>query len=134
MGVPGRSKTKDAQGSASVANETKKRGNGAERSRAVRLEEVPLPVEGRARVVVAKLRPSVGEHVAIKRCEGDVLRVEANLVADGHDRVTAVLRYRRPGNALWTERPLTPCPNDLFRADLPLDAIGRWEFAVEGWV
>ncbi|MDQ3032760.1 MAG: alpha-1,4-glucan--maltose-1-phosphate maltosyltransferase [Myxococcota bacterium] len=70
----------------------------------------------------------------MKRTEGDLLRVTADLVADGHDVVAGVLLHRAPGAQRWTEVPMAPRVNDRFSADLPLDRIGRWELAVEGWV
>ena len=62
------------------------------------------------------------------------MRVATDLVADGHDVVTGVVRARAPGATAWRELPLTACGNDRFEAELELDRIGRWEFHVEGWI
>src|SRR5690606_30759842 len=114
-----------------------RRGGDGARARAAvpRIEAVPLPAEGRRRVLVEHLSPCVdGGRAAVKRCEGDVLGVEVDLVCDGHDRVAGVLCYERPGATMWLERPLEPCGNDRFRAELSLDRLGTWELAVEAWV
>ncbi len=118
------------------AERTERRGDGARAHRPLaRVEKVPLPAEGRRRVLVGRLAPFVdGGDIAIKRCVGDVLHVEVDLVCDGHDRVAGVLCYRRPGSPMWLERALSPCENDRFRAELPLDHLGTWELAVEAWV
>lgn len=97
--------------------------------------EAPLPVDGRRRVVITALEPRVdGGRYPVKRCRGDVLSVRADLVCDGHDRVSGVLRARRPGQERWRESPLVPQGNDRFVTELPLDALGTWELEVEGWV
>ncbi|HEY8427959.1 MAG TPA: alpha-1,4-glucan--maltose-1-phosphate maltosyltransferase [Sandaracinaceae bacterium] len=116
---------------------TERRAGGGARAHAVvpRIEKVPLPAEGRRRVLVDRLWPCVdGGRTAVKRCEGDVLRVEVDLVCDGHDHVAGVLCYERPGASMWLERPLEPCGNDRFRAELLLDRLGTWQLAVEAWV
>ena len=99
------------------------------------LHDVPLPAEGCRRVVVTSVAPAVdgGRH-AVKRCVGDVLTLCADLVADGHDWIAGVVRYRRPDNPRWAERALASRGNDRFEAALELDAIGTWEIAVEGWI
>ncbi|UJR83615.1 alpha-1,4-glucan--maltose-1-phosphate maltosyltransferase [Sandaracinus amylolyticus] len=97
--------------------------------------DVPMPDEGRRRVVIADVQPRVERgSFDVKRIEGDALRVVAVLVADGHDRVRGVLRYKRPGSARWAEIPMRARGNDRFEAELALDAIGRWELAVDGWI
>ena len=97
--------------------------------------DVPLPDEGRRRVLVADVRPRIeGGRFDVKRTVGDVLRVSAWLVADGHDRVAGALRWKRPDGARWYEVPLVARDQDRFVAELVLDAVGRWEIAVEGWV
>jgi starch synthase (maltosyl-transferring) len=86
-------------------------------------------------VIVARVSPCIdGGRFAIKRCVGDVLRVEAQLACDGHDRVSGVALVRRPGDERWTERALEPRVNDRFVAEVVLDSVGTWELAVEGWV
>lgn len=95
---------------------------------------MPLPTDGRRRVVIARVTPSVeGGRVPIKRCEGDTLIIRADLICDGHDRITGVLRVRRPRGEEVTELPLTPEGNDVYRTDLVLDALGMWELEVEAW-
>jgi starch synthase (maltosyl-transferring) len=101
----------------------------------VAANDVPLPAEGRRRVVVADLRPQVdeGRH-EVKRCLGDRLLVEADLLCEGHDRVAGVLRHRRPGAEAWIETPLAPRVDDRFEGAVLLDTLGAWELAVEAWV
>jgi starch synthase (maltosyl-transferring) len=89
-------------------------------------------LDGRRRVIIDDLRPQVG-HYPIKRAIGEEVRVEADLLADGHDQLAGVLRHRRPGGT-WQETSLAFADNDTWCATFVVDAIGTWEFTVSGWV
>jgi starch synthase (maltosyl-transferring) len=99
-------------------------------------------LDGRRRVVIAAVRPSVdGGRYPIKRVVGDVLDVEADLLVDGHDLIAAVVRYRHEDAvatddpaAGWAELPLAPLANDRWHAAVPLPALGRWSYTVEAWL
>jgi starch synthase (maltosyl-transferring) len=99
------------------------------------------PADGRRRVVVAAVRPSVaGGRDPVKRTLGERLRVEADLLVDGHDRLAACLHVRHVDDATWTELPMQRVDphahnaQDGWWAEVVLDRLGRWEYRVEGWV
>ncbi len=102
----------------------------ADRSREAQLLEMGL-----RRVLVEKVAPAVdcGRHPA-KRTVGDRVVVEADLVADGHEKVAGAVLYRPRGEPTWREAPLEPLPNDRWRGAFVPDRIGRWEYTVEAWV
>jgi len=92
------------------------------------------PKEGRRRVVVENVRPRVDDgRFPVKRSIGDVVDVEADVFADGHDRLGAVLRFGRPGGAEH-ETPMMPLGNDRWRGSFHVTDVGRWLFSVIGWV
>jgi starch synthase (maltosyl-transferring) len=97
-----------------------------------------FPEDGRRRVVIAAVHPSVdGGRFPVKRTLGERLEVAADLLVDGHDRLAALLRVRAPGEADWRELAMSPAgPHalDRFVAEISLDRLGTWELAVEGWV
>ena len=107
-----------------------------------------MELDGRRRVIVDAIRPCLdGGRTAIKRVVGDRVRVEADLLADGHDRLAGCLRYRHASAAAWSETPLLagaqlpPTPQleargdrDFWYADFLVDALGIWEYSVCGWV
>ena len=97
---------------------------------------VPLPDEGRYRVVIEHVSPSLEGGFAIKRTPGDPVTVEADLYADGHDQVAAVLRYRvaSRARATWREVPMAPLVNDRWQASFVVDEVGRYEYSVAAWV
>jgi starch synthase (maltosyl-transferring) len=94
-----------------------------------------MPENGRRRVVIENVAPQIdGGRFPVKRIVGDTLLVEADVFGDGHDEVGAALMWRGPGESDWHETQMAPLGNDRWRASLLLDNVGRYEFAVNGWV
>src|SRR5205823_8920605 len=87
-----------------------------------------------------------------KRALGETVTVEADVFADGHDSLAAVLKYKllptptgvpsaqpRGGPKAtegpdWIEAPMTQLVNDRWRGEFPVTELGRYAFTVEGWV
>ncbi len=87
------------------------------------------------RVAIERLEPRVdGGRFPIKRIAGDPVVVEAAIVADGHELVSAVVLHRRADDAEWTEVPMEPLGDDVFRAEFHVAAPGRHLYTVVGWV
>ncbi|HSJ34046.1 MAG TPA: alpha-1,4-glucan--maltose-1-phosphate maltosyltransferase [Acidimicrobiia bacterium] len=87
------------------------------------------------RVVIEDVTPRVDDgRYPVKRIVGDVVEVEADVFADGHDAVAAVVRYRRSDQKTWRRVPMEAVVNDRWRASFPVDEVGRYVFTVEGWV
>ena len=87
------------------------------------------------RVVVAAVTPQVdGGRFRPKRVVGEPIRVEADVFADGHDRVAGVVRHRPAGTEAWTDVPMAPIGDDRFAADVVATDMGRHEFVVQGWI
>ncbi|MFL5779133.1 MAG: alpha-1,4-glucan--maltose-1-phosphate maltosyltransferase [Chloroflexota bacterium] len=92
------------------------------------------PIDGRRRAVIEGVVPQVdGGRFPIKRTVGDLVTVEADAFADGHDEVAVVLRFRGPGDEVWTEQPMTALGNDRWRAAFRVDRVGRAEYTVVAW-
>jgi starch synthase (maltosyl-transferring) len=101
---------------------------------------VPLPASGQPpkRIVIQYPAPSVdGGSFAAKRCAGDLVRVEADVFRDGHDKLRAIVRYRGPGQPRWRESELEPVDERLggvrWGGEFVVDAAGRWLYTVEAW-
>lgn len=87
------------------------------------------------RVVVEGIRPEVdGGRFPIKRVSGETVVVTADVYADGHDVLAAMLLHRRTGDETWTEQPMEPLGNDRWQAAFMAGTPGRYEYTVEGWI
>jgi len=111
------------------------------------------------RVVVERIRPSVdGGRFPIKRTPGESVAVTADMFADGHDVIAAVLRDRPNATAEhaenaeqtfsansassavdrgdWRETPMTLVAQgtDEWTARFDVGAIGWHEYAIVAWV
>ncbi len=94
-----------------------------------------ITMELRGRVVILAVRPELdGGRYPIKRVLGDVLQVEVDAVADGHDRLRAVLLDRAPGETAWHETELVLGNDDVWRASIALRALGRHAYSVVAWI
>lgn len=88
------------------------------------------------RVIIEEVTPQVDEgRYPAKRTVGEEVVVEADVFADGHDVLAAVLLWRQRGLAKWRETPMAPLGNDRWRASFTAAVeFSTYEFTVEGWV
>ncbi len=86
------------------------------------------------RLAIEKVQPSVEGGFPVKRCVGDAVVVEADIIADGHEVLRAVVLWRTRDDDAWSEVPMRPLGNDRWTAEFPLNRIGRHEYAVETWI
>jgi len=95
----------------------------------------PLPADGRIRVVIENVAPAVdGGRFPIKRVAGETIVVEADCFADGHDTLACRLLHRRDDERAWQIVPMAALPNDRWRAQFVVDAIGCYRYSVTAWV
>jgi len=94
-----------------------------------------FPQDGRQRAVIENVKPEIdGGRFAVMRTQGDKVTVEADIFADGDDLLSAVLKYRRKKDEGWTEVPMEPLGNDLWRAEFTVEEIGGYLYSIEAWV
>ena len=87
------------------------------------------------RVVIEDVRPIVdGGRFAVKRTEGDPVVVEADVFAEGHDRVACAVRWRRADDPEWSEAPMEALGNDRWRGEFVCGPPGQYRYCVAGWV
>src|ERR1700728_2476536 len=94
-----------------------------------------FPVQGRCRVVIENVTPQIdgGRH-PVKRTVGERLAVEADIFADGHDVLSAVVKYRAENSDQWLESPMERVANDRWRGDFAVGAEGFYFYTIEAWV
>ena len=93
--------------------------------------------EGRSRVVIEDVVPQIdGGRFPIKRVVGEHVDVYATAFTDGHDAVSAVLRYRQQGAETWQEVIMEPANSGLDRwgARFSAEQLGRMQYVVRAWV
>jgi starch synthase (maltosyl-transferring) len=105
-----------------------------------------LPETLSRRVIIDRVRPRLDDgRFAIKRTPGESVEVVAEIFADGHDLIAAVLRDRGipspephiPSRVPpWRETPLTPGGpgSDEWTARFQVDAIGWHEYDIVAWI
>src|SRR5215467_9392898 len=87
------------------------------------------------RVVIRGVKPELEcGRFPIKRVAGETVIVEADIFADGHDAITAVVRYRHEDDEAWAEVAMEPLGNDHWRAKFPVENLGQYIYTIAGWV
>lgn len=91
--------------------------------------------EGRTRVVIEHVTPEIdGGRFPVKRTAGDIVVVEADIFADGHDALSGRLLYRKEEDCDWTEVPLAFLVNDRWTGAFRVTETGRYVYTVTAWV
>jgi starch synthase (maltosyl-transferring) len=90
---------------------------------------------GRQRVLIQDVAPEIdaGEF-PIKRLVGQSVAVSADVLTDGHDQLSCLLKHRRADEAVWSEVPMTPLGNDRWEAEFAVPEVGRYRYTIEAWV
>lgn len=90
---------------------------------------------GSPRLVVEELHPRVdGGAFPVKRVVGEQVPVEATVFTDGHEQLAVELHWRAVDEPNWRVARMAQHPNDLWRGSFALERLGRYEYAVEGWL
>jgi starch synthase (maltosyl-transferring) len=91
-------------------------------------------VDGRHRVVIERVFPEIDcGRFAIKRVVGETVSVEADVFADGHDKVACQVLYWQDKEELKSS-PMTPLGNDRWRGEFSAETLGRYHYTVQGWI
>jgi starch synthase (maltosyl-transferring) len=91
--------------------------------------------EPRTRVVIEAVKPEIDYgRFPTKRIIGEEVIVEADIFADGHDVLSAILLYRKENDSKWVEVPMEPLVNDRWRGSFPVAELGRYRYTLMAWV
>ncbi|OWY22958.1 DUF3416 domain-containing protein [Sphingobacteriales bacterium UPWRP_1] len=90
---------------------------------------------GQSRAVIENVYPELngGKH-SIKRVVGQSVTVEADIIADGHDVVAAMLKYRSKTAKKWQHEPMKPANNGKWQATFVVQQQGFYEYTIEAWI
>lgn len=96
-----------------------------------------FPAEGPARVVIERVEPQIdsGRH-SIKKIVGDRVPVTASIFTDGHDALSAVVRFRKRGGLGWHEAPMESVNwgLDLWRGEFQVTELGLYDYTIQAWI
>jgi starch synthase (maltosyl-transferring) len=91
--------------------------------------------EGRKRVTIENVKPEINSGTfPIKRVIGEKVIVEADIFADGHDSVLALLLFKKHGDQKWKESPMRFIENDRWRGEFIVEEIGIYLYTFQGLV
>ncbi len=86
-------------------------------------------------MVIEGVRPEIdGGRFPAKRSVGEHVRVEADIVADGHEMIAAQLLCRRQQDPDWQTLPMYPLFNDRWRGEFQVLELGRYVYTLQAWV
>ena len=94
-----------------------------------------LPDRVPSRVIIEGVDPEIDNgRFPIKRTVGEDVVVSADIYADGHDVLAAVLRYRPVSEPEWREVEMEAKGNDRWTARFAVTALGGYEYTVQAWI
>ena len=86
------------------------------------------------RIAIESVAPAVEEgKFPVKRVVGELVRIDADLLIDGHDKLGAALVWRADDEKEWHRLAMRPADNDRWFALLSLTRVGRHLFTIEAW-
>jgi len=89
---------------------------------------------GAPRIAIEAITPKVDEgEFPVRRILGETITVEADLIADGHDKLAAELLWRPIDVKEFTAAPMILLTNDRWAGEFPLERLGRHVYAVTAW-
>ncbi len=92
-------------------------------------------IEGNERIVIEGVSPEIdGGRFPAKAVVGERIIIEADILADGHDLLSAYLLYRRENEATWTETLMQLLANDRWRGSFTASEAGRYLYTIMAWV
>ncbi len=90
---------------------------------------------GRRRAVIEAVSPEIdGGRFPTKRVVDEAVRVEADIFADGHEALGAVVKYRHGAAEKWSEVRMEPGVNDRWHASFIVTEVGEYLYTLEAWV
>lgn len=92
-------------------------------------------IYARQRVVISGVTPEIADgRYPIKRARDERVRVEADIFADSHDVLSAVLLVRRQKDNRWNVLPMRSLVNDRWQGSFLVDELGRYVYTLQAWV
>ena len=92
-------------------------------------------IYARQRVVISGVTPEIADgRYPIKRARDERVRVEADIFADSHDALSAVLLVRRQKDGRWNVLLMRSLVNDRWHGSFLVNELGRYVYTLQAWV
>ena len=87
------------------------------------------------RVIIEHLTPVIdGGIFQLKRVQAQSVHVEADILSDGHDHLSAELIFTHNSSQQKEVVSMESLPNDRWQADFKVTELGNYHFHLEAWV
>ena len=87
-----------------------------------------------SRFRIEDIYPSVDSgRYPVKRIAGEPVEVWADIIGDGHDLISAAIRWQREGETNWHVAPMRLNENDRWHGSFVPEVTGRFTFQIEAW-
>jgi starch synthase (maltosyl-transferring) len=94
-----------------------------------------LPQDGRRRAFIEQVRPGVDcGRAALKRVLGETIEVQADVIAEGHERIACALLHTSAGSESWLAVPMVQLEEDVWQASFVPTQLGRHRYTVAAWL
>ena len=97
--------------------------------------DVAIAASTMNRVVIEAVEPEIDAgRFPIKRILDDRVQVEADIFADGHEVLAAILLYRLNSESAWREAPFQFFDNDRWRGEFYVTRLEPYLYTIQAWV
>jgi starch synthase (maltosyl-transferring) len=87
-----------------------------------------------ARIAIENIAPKIEDgQFPVRRIVGEFLTVEADILADGHDKIAAEVIFKPATDSKWQSRVMENLGNDRWQAKIPLQRLGRYSYVMRAW-
>ncbi len=92
-------------------------------------------IQGRNRVIVESVTPELeGGRFFVKSVPQEIIKVEADIYCDGHDKIAARLLYKHALEDKWSEVPMRFITNDRWGGSFVVEKEGFYSYTIQAWV
>jgi starch synthase (maltosyl-transferring) len=87
------------------------------------------------RVVIENISPQLNNgDFYIKRVVNEIVNVNADVLADGHDVIASAILYKHENSKVWSEVRMQPRENNNWEASFTVKKQGLYAYKIIGWV
>ena len=92
-------------------------------------------MQDQKRVVVDYVSPSVNNgEFYVKRVVNEIVNIDAHIMADGHDVISASVLYKHAKDKTWKETRMSLLSNDEWQGSFTVEKQGFYTYKIQAWV